>query len=74
MASPLSDEETNYLRMEYLLKSISPEAVRYHFDGLFPPANLLVDLHNKKTALKNLKRQRILNASQWAVLFPTGMI
>ncbi|XP_052079021.1 uncharacterized protein LOC127717166 [Mytilus californianus] len=58
--------------MEYLLKSISPEAVRYHFDGLFPPANLLVVLHNKKAALKNLKRQRILNASQWAVLFPTG--
>lgn len=60
--------------MVYLLTSISPEAVRVYFDGLFPPANLLVDLHKKKKALQNLKCQRILNSSQWALLYPTSKL
>ena len=46
-------------------------ALRNVFDGIHPPANLQVVLSGHCPMLQNLKREEVLNNSQWNLLFPT---
>ena len=78
MASPpalsvkSTKETTNYARLCRLLVDIGSQALRDTFDGIHPPAGLCSVLapgtltHNTLQSLKN----RILNPTQWALLYP----
>ncbi|XP_071142053.1 E3 ubiquitin-protein ligase DZIP3-like [Mytilus edulis] len=69
MAS-LSEEEEKYLRMHLLLTGICPRAVRIFFDKEFPPACLYTSLKKEYHKLFDLKMKRLINQSQWNLLFP----
>jgi hypothetical protein len=56
MATQLSEEETNHLRMSSLLLTIAPRAVRTLFDGIFPPSGLQTVL-NMGSALYHMEDQ-----------------
>ncbi|CAG2255416.1 unnamed protein product [Mytilus edulis] len=70
MASSLSQEEENYVRMSLLLTGISPRAARALFDYEFAPVCLASSLNKEYNKLKDLQRKRVLNQSQWNLLFP----
>lgn len=68
MAS-LSIEEENYVRISLLLTGISPRAARKFFDGEIVPACLDATLKKEYNKLFDLKKKRIINQSQWNLLF-----
>lgn len=70
--SHVSEEEENYLRMNLLLSSISPRAVRILFDKEFHPSHLGTSIKQEYGKLLNLKKKRIINAEQWKLLFSSG--
>lgn len=70
MTCTLSQEEENYDRMTLLLTGISPRAVRALFDHEFAPACLDSSLNKEYNKLKDLQKKRIINQSQWNLLFP----
>ncbi|CAC5399298.1 Putative ankyrin repeat protein L93 [Mytilus coruscus] len=69
MASRLSQQEENYVRMSLLLTGISPRAVRALFDREFAPSCLDSSLKKEYNKLKDLQKKRIINQSQWNLLF-----
>ncbi|CAC5378634.1 unnamed protein product [Mytilus coruscus] len=70
MASRLSQEEENYVRMSLLLTGISPRAARALFDHEFAPSCLDSSLKKEYNKLKDLQKKRVINQSQWNLLFP----
>lgn len=66
----ISQEEENYVRLNLLLFSISPRAVRAKFDSEFAPVCLDATLKKEYNILTDLKTKRIINQSQWTLLFP----
>ncbi|VDI16332.1 Hypothetical predicted protein [Mytilus galloprovincialis] len=70
MASRLSQEEENYVRMSLLLTGISPRAARALFDQEFAPSCLDSSLKKEFNKLKDLQKKRVINQSQWNLLFP----
>ncbi|CAC5369600.1 unnamed protein product [Mytilus coruscus] len=70
MASRLTQEEENYVRMSLLLTGISPRAARALFDYEFAPACLESALKKEYNKLKDLQKRRIINQQQWNLLFP----
>lgn len=66
----ISEEEENYARMSLLLFGITPRAVRALFDSEFDPTCLKASLSKAYTSLKDMKTKRIINQSQWNLLFP----
>lgn len=70
MASSLSQEEENYVRLSLLLTGISPRAARALFDYEFAPSCLDSSLKKSYNNMKDLQRKRVLNQSQWSLLFP----
>ncbi|VDI53146.1 Hypothetical predicted protein [Mytilus galloprovincialis] len=70
MASRLSQEEENYVRMSLLLTGISPRAARALFDQEFAPSCLDSSLKKEYNKLKDLQNKRVINQSQWNLLFP----
>ncbi|VDI45833.1 Hypothetical predicted protein [Mytilus galloprovincialis] len=70
MASRISQEEENYVRMSLLLTGISPRAARVLFDSEFSPTLLNSSLKKEFNTLKDLQKKRIINQSQWNLLFP----
>ncbi|CAC5388469.1 unnamed protein product [Mytilus coruscus] len=70
MASRLSQEEENYVRMSLLLTGISPRAARALFDHEFAPLCLDSSLKKEYNKLRDLKQNRVINQSQWNLLFP----
>lgn len=69
MASRLTQEEENYVRMSLLLTGISPRAVRVLFDCEFAPAYLDSSLKKEYNKLRDLQKKRIINQQQWNLLF-----
>lgn len=69
MATELSEEETNHLRISCLLLKIAPRAVRVLFDRIFPPSGLQTVLNMEKLSLEKLKKKRIINQAQWNLLY-----
>ncbi|CAG2187024.1 unnamed protein product [Mytilus edulis] len=68
--APLLEEEENYIRLALLLKGVSPRAVRNFFDKEFPPTYLPSTLNKNYNTLYDLYLKRILNQTQWNMLFP----
>ncbi|XP_071135771.1 uncharacterized protein [Mytilus edulis] len=66
----ISEEEENYVRMCLLLTGISPRAVRVLFDSEFHPSCLSASIKKDYNTLKDLNKKRIINQSQWNLLFP----
>ena len=70
----LQDEE-NYVRMALLLTGISPRGVRTLFDREFHPSKLKSSLMQEYNKLYDMKLKRVINQSQWNLLFPrNGMV
>ncbi|CAG2226198.1 unnamed protein product [Mytilus edulis] len=69
MASRLTQEEENYVRMSLLLTGISPRAARVLFDSEFAPASLDSSLKKEYNKLRDLQKKRIINQQQWSLLF-----
>lgn len=67
---PISQEEENYARLYLLLSGISEQAVRALFDREFNPSCLHTTLTIDSRKLDKLKKKRIINKSQWKLLFP----
>ncbi|XP_063448361.1 uncharacterized protein LOC134727895 [Mytilus trossulus] len=70
--APLSEGEENYVRLALLLKGVAPRAVRIYFDRTFPPTYLPSTLNTYYDTLDTLKFRRVLNQTQWNLLFPTN--
>ena len=70
MATRLTQEEENYVRMSLLLTGISPRAARAVFDQEFAPSCLNATLTKEYNKLKDLQQKRIINQQQWNLLFP----
>ncbi|CAG2213392.1 unnamed protein product [Mytilus edulis] len=68
--SHVSEEEENYLRMDLMLSSISPRAVRVLFDKEFHPSCLEASIKKECGKLNDLKKKRVINAAHWNLLFP----
>lgn len=65
-----SKETTNYARLCRLLVDVGTQALRDTFDAIHPPANLHTILTAKKTMLQPLRKRKVINATQWGMLFP----
>lgn len=63
-------EEENFARMNLLLYGISPRAVRVLFDKEFHPSCLNASIKKETNKINDLKNKRIINQSQWNLLFP----
>ncbi|CAG2248281.1 unnamed protein product [Mytilus edulis] len=66
----ISLEEENHARLYLLLFGISEQAVRALFDREFDPSCLHDTLKKESYKLNDLKNKRIINKSQWRLLFP----
>ena len=69
MAFAILQEEANFTRLSKLLVDKGTEALRNTLDAIHPPANLAAALNANKATLLRLK-PRVINASQWDLLFP----
>ncbi|CAC5401627.1 unnamed protein product [Mytilus coruscus] len=69
-----SEEEMSFLRIISLLYKVAPSAVRVKFDKEFHPTNGLETAlrQNKFKVLEPLKRRRVINQTQWDLLFPSS--
>ena len=61
---------TNYARLCRLLVDVGTQALRDTFDAINPPANLHTILTAHKTTLQSLRIRKVINATQWGMLFP----
>ncbi|XP_052088603.1 uncharacterized protein LOC127725578 [Mytilus californianus] len=68
----LSQEEENYVRINFLLTGISPTAVRIYFDNEFHPSCLYTSIKKETNKLLDLKKKRVINQAQWDLLYPRG--
>ena len=63
-------EATNYARLCRLLIDIGSQALRDTFDKIHAPARLNAVLAANTSTLQNLRKKRVLNATQWSRLYP----
>ncbi|XP_028412198.1 uncharacterized protein LOC114535021 [Dendronephthya gigantea] len=71
MASDELQERANFTRLSRLLVDKGTEALRNKFDTIHPPVSLPGVLDANKRSLQKLK-PRIINNSQWDLLFPSS--
>ncbi|CAB4037542.1 E3 ubiquitin- ligase DZIP3, partial [Paramuricea clavata] len=62
-------EKANFTRLSRLLVDKGTEALRNTFDAIHPSANLPAVLNANRASLSSLK-PRVINNSQWDLLFP----
>ena len=69
---PTSRETTNYARLCVLLVDVSSQVLRGTFDRIRPRGRLDTVLGTPPTSdtLKSLLKKKILNPSQWSILYP----
>lgn len=73
-ATEISSEDSNFIRIYFLIVKISSRAVRLTFDQEFHPCCLCKTLKRSILRLRRLQMKRIINMRQMALLFPpTGM-
>ncbi|XP_068731784.1 uncharacterized protein [Montipora capricornis] len=74
VASASTKEGTNYARLCCLLVDYGTQALRDTFDTIHPPATLHRILSTTSAAyptLQGLKKKKIINPTQWGMLYPT---
>ena len=69
---PTSRETTNYARLCVLLVDVSSQVLRGTFDRIRPRGRLDTVLGTPPTSdtLKSLLKRKVLNPSQWSILYP----
>ena len=69
---PTSKETTNYARLCALLVDVSSQVLRETFDRIRPRGRLDTVLGTPPTSdtLKSLLKRKVLNPSQWSILYP----
>ena len=69
---PTSRETTNYARLCVLLVDVSSQVLRGTFDRIRPRGRLDTVLGTPPTSdtLKSLLKKKVLNPSQWSILYP----
>ena len=69
---PTSRETTNYARLCVLLVDVSSQVLRGTFDRIRPRGRLDSVLGTPPTSdmLKSLLKRKVLNPSQWSILYP----
>ena len=69
---PTSRETTNYARLCVLLVDVSSQVLRETFDRIRPHGRLDTVLGTPPTSdtLKSLLKKKVLNPSQWSILYP----
>ncbi|XP_063407051.1 uncharacterized protein LOC134690859 [Mytilus trossulus] len=73
MATSLSQEDINFLRLAGLLIRVAPRAVRRRFDCEFHPEQLQQFLRTNRGKIHNLtNKKRIITLAQYDVLYPRG--
>ncbi|CAG2256754.1 unnamed protein product [Mytilus edulis] len=73
MATSLSQEDINFLRLAGLLIRVAPRAVRQRFDFEFHPEQLQQFLRTNRGKIDNLTyKKRIITLAQYDVLYPRG--
>ncbi len=70
MASISLEEKANFTRLSRLLVDKGTEALRNTLDAIHAPPNLPAVLNANSTKLLRLKRRRVINDTQWDLLFP----
>ena len=69
-ASPSTKETTNYARLCRVLVDVGACALRDCFDAICTPPTLHTVLAANQATLQNLRKRRIIDATQWGKLFP----
>ena len=64
-------EKANFTRLSRLLVDKGTEALRNTFDAIHPPSSLPAVLNTNKKSLLTLTF-RVINKSQWDLLYPSG--
>ncbi|XP_063405881.1 ankyrin repeat domain-containing protein 17-like [Mytilus trossulus] len=73
MATFLSQEDINFLRLAGLLIRVAPRAVRRKFDFEFHPEQLQQFLREKRGKIDDLRRnKRVITLAQYDLLYPRG--
>ncbi|CAG2216442.1 unnamed protein product [Mytilus edulis] len=73
MATSLSQEDVNFLRLAGLLIRVAPRAVRKRFDFEFHPEQLQQFLRTNRGKIYDLTyKKRIITLAQYDVLYPKG--
>jgi WD40 repeat protein len=72
MASPSQtlNDQANGARLSRLLVNKGTQALRAAFDFVYPPSTLAAALHKNKAILQKL-RYKVINPSQWKLLYPS---
>ena len=73
-ASALDDthEKCSGTKLARLLIDGGTETLRRTFDSIRPPANLQAVLRTNQPLLNTLRKKRVINTSQWDILYPPG--
>lgn len=66
----ISIEERDFLRIVFLLYRVACPAVRYKFNTIFLPEDLVKTLNENVVILETLKKDKRITQSQWSHLFP----
>ncbi|CAG2256755.1 unnamed protein product [Mytilus edulis] len=73
MATSLSQEDVNFLRLAGLLIRVAPRAVRRRFDSEFHPGQLKQFLSKNRGKIYDLTyKKRVITLVQYDLLFPKG--
>ncbi|XP_076113980.1 uncharacterized protein LOC143082264 [Mytilus galloprovincialis] len=70
IARKISIEERDFLRIVFLLYRVACPAVRYKFNTIFLPEDLVKTLNENVVILETLKKDKRITQSQWSHLFP----
>lgn len=66
------EDNDNQLRIANLVFKIAPSALRVFFDKQFKPESLQLVLNqNRFKTLQHLKTKKVINQTQWNLLFPS---
>lgn len=75
MATAMSQEDINFLRLAGLLIRIAPRAVRQRFDYEFHPEQLQQFLSKNRRIINELKtKKRVITTAQYDILYPKGKV
>lgn len=66
----ISDDEKNYIIVQFTLTGFSPLVVRKIFDEEFHPKRLKNSLSQEYRKIQQLKNRKIINQTQMDLLYP----
>ena len=70
--STMLNDQANGARLSRLLVDKGTQVLRKTFDSIHPPSNLAAVLKTNKRKLQPLRKCKVINVSQWDLLYPTS--